>query len=239
MCGRIAQHRALQLYLRYLVREQLQQPLFDDQPVGRFNVPPGTLVHLIRQEGSALETVLVKWGYAPPWARGRRAPAINARLETAASSSFWRGIWSTGRSLVPADGWFEWVADVHDPKRKQPYYLRLKTSEPMFLAAIAAFPQMGSRGGFAIITDDSDEGMVDIHDRRPVVLPADIAREWLDASMPAHYAQDLARYHSLPVDAFEWYPVSKAVGSVRNDGPELIAPLPPEDESLQDSLSLF
>ncbi|MEH6389198.1 MULTISPECIES: SOS response-associated peptidase family protein [Pseudomonas] len=238
MCGRIAQHRALQLYLRYLANQSLEQPT-SEPPVGRYNVPPGTLVHLIRQDGVDLLTTQVKWGYAPAWAKERRAPAINARLETAASSRFWKAIWGIGRCLVPADGWFEWVADADDPRRKQPYYLRLQADEPMFLAAIAAFSQGDSAGGFAIITDDSDQGMVDIHDRRPVVLPPDVAREWLDPALPANHAHDLARYHSLPADAFEWYAVTRAVGNVSNDGPEMIAPLPPEDTSLQESLPLF
>lgn len=239
MCGRIAQHRALQLYLRYLAKEQSLEQVAGEQPIGRYNVPPGALVHVIYQHGPELRSTQVKWGYAPAWAKDRRAPAINARLETAATSRFWKAIWGAGRSLVPADGWFEWLTDADDPKQKQPYYLRLKTDEPMFIASIAAFPHGESAGGFAIITDDSDAGMVDIHDRRPVVLPVDVAREWLDPALPAHYAEDLARYHSLPTEAFEWYPVTKAVGSVRNDGPEMIAPLPPEDKGLQDSLPLF
>jgi putative SOS response-associated peptidase YedK len=75
-----------------------------------------------------------------------------------------------------------------------------------------------------IITDASDEGMVDIHDRRPVVLGPEEAREWLEADLTAERAEQLAR-HSRPVADFEWYAVGREVGNVRNKGPGLIASL--------------
>lgn len=68
----------------------------------------------------------------------------------------------------------------------------------------------------------SDQGMVDIHDRRPVVLPPGVARQWLEPSLLPERAEDLARHHAPPVEAFEWYPVDKAVGNVKNHGRELI-----------------
>jgi len=64
--------------------------------------------------------------------------------------------------------------------------------------------------------------MVDIHDRHPVVLPPDVAREWMEPGLLLERAEDLARHHDTPVEAFEWYPVDKAVGNFRNHGPELI-----------------
>jgi len=44
----------------------------------------------------------------------------------------------------------------------------------------------------------SDQGMVDIHDRRPVVLPPGVAREWLEPSLLPERAEDLARHHAPP-----------------------------------------
>ena len=131
---------------------------------------------------------------------------------------------------MPADGWYEWVKDPDDSKRKQPYYIRLKSDEPMFYAAIGHFPRGDNReasetNGFAIVTSASDEGLVDIHDRMPVVLPPDVAREWLDNRLPAESAEALARHHAEPVASFEWYDVGKDVGNVKNKGPGLIQPI--------------
>ncbi|MNJ44596.1 putative SOS response-associated peptidase YedK [compost metagenome] len=66
--------------------------------------------------------------------------------------------------------------------------------------------------------------MVDVHDRRPVVLAPETAREWLDPEMPKEQAEQMALNLGEPSDVFEWYRVSTAVGNVRNQGPELIRP---------------
>ncbi|MBL4835671.1 MAG: SOS response-associated peptidase family protein [Pseudomonas sp.] len=232
MCGRFTQYQA---EVRYLESLNWQAPLAfepSDEAMARYNVAPTTGVRLLHLDADGLRISSVPWGYAPHWARGsgKRPPAINARLETAVTSKYWQAVWSAGRCLVPADGWYEWVKDPTDPKRKQPFYIKLKSNEPMFYAAIGHFPRGGEGAaseidGFAIVTSASDQGMVDIHDRMPVVLPPEVAREWLDTSLPAHSAEDLARYHAMPVEAFEWYPVGKEVGNVRNGGSELIQPI--------------
>lgn len=125
-----------------------------------------------------------------------------------------------------ADGWYEWKKDPKDPKRKQPYFIRLKSKEPMFFAAIGQFRptthEPREDDGFVIITAASDAGIIDIHDRRPLVLPPDVAREWINPELSEGRAAEIGREVGTPVDAFEWYPVNKAVGNVKNDGPELL-----------------
>ncbi|WP_206360379.1 SOS response-associated peptidase family protein, partial [Pseudomonas viridiflava] len=110
---------------------------------------------------------------------------------------------------------FEWVKDPDDPKKKQPYYIRLKSHKPMFFAALAQVhaelkPHEGD--GFVIITAESDSGMVDIHDRRPVVLSPEDAREWVEPGLSAARAEEIARQACRPVEDFEWFKVGKAVG---------------------------
>ncbi len=132
-----------------------------------------------------------------------------------------------GRVLVPSDGWFEWVKDEHDPKKKQPYFIRLKSQAPMFYGALAHVKsglEQHDDDGFVIITAASDQGMVDIHDRRPLVLSPELAREWMDPSTDAIRAEEISKECCRPVEDFEWFPVGKAVGNVRNQGAELIEP---------------
>ena len=99
-------------------------------------------------------------------------------FRTVAESRYFAPIWPH-RCVVPANGWYEWTGE---PGKKQPYYIHLKTEEPMFFAAIGEFSGHVEHDGFVVITPDSQGGMVDIHDRRPVVLPPALAREWLDSS---------------------------------------------------------
>jgi putative SOS response-associated peptidase YedK len=128
---------------------------------------------------------------------------------------------------VPSEGWYEWVKAPDDPKKKQPYFIRLKSQRPMFFGALdQVHPglQPHDGDGFVIITAASNSGMVDIHDRRPLVLTADIANEWLDPELSPKRAEKIAKNLCQPTEVFEWYPVGKAVGSVKNQGSELIEP---------------
>ena len=225
MCGRITQYRYPAEYLEAL--GQMTIGGLSPEPIGRYNVPPQSKVQLLHQDDDGLRMEPVKWGYAPFWAQGKRPPAINARVETAATSKFFRDIWKTGRAIVPADGWYEWKKDDANPKIKQPYLIKLKTDEPCFIAAIgqlqrgaALEPREGD--GFVIITASSGAGMIDIHDRRPLVLSAECAAHWLDPDLAPNEAEEIALEHSLAVDEFDWFPVDKAVGNVRNEGAHLI-----------------
>jgi putative SOS response-associated peptidase YedK len=65
---------------------------------------------------------------------------------------YFRHIWRQDRVNVPADGSYMWTG-AH--RQKQPWYIRLKTDRPMFLAAISNFVlfKEGPPGsGFVIVT---------------------------------------------------------------------------------------
>jgi len=227
MCGRFAQYRIAWEYLELI---GLQLPLLggvDPEPIGRYNVAPRSPVRILHWDPDGLRWDLVPWGWEPFWAKGKRPPAINARGETAATGKFFKSIWKDGRCVIPADGWYEWVKDPADPKQKQPYYIHRRDKQPMYFAGIGQFRRDGSEphagDGFVIITADSDQGMVDIHDRRPVVLSPETAANWLDQELATDEAEEIIARHGEPVEVFEWYPVGKAVGNVRNDGMHLLS----------------
>ncbi|WP_313281674.1 SOS response-associated peptidase family protein [Stutzerimonas balearica] len=228
MCGRFTQYRTAVEYLDALRYDKPIESGIDPEPINRFNVAPRSKVMIFYETDTGLRMARLPWGYQPLWAMGKRPPAINARVETAATSRYFRDIWATGRTLVAADGWFEWVKDPTDPKKKQPYYIRRKDGAPLWFAALAQLDRTGLNDrdgdGFVIITADSDEGMLDIHDRRPVVFEADRAREWLEPDLSLERAEELVRDLALPVEAFEWFAVDRAVGNVRNEGRHLIEP---------------
>lgn len=102
---------------------------------------------------------------------------INARVETVTTDKFFKQLWPKGRALVPSEGWYECVKDSEEPKNKQPYFIRLKSQKPMFFGALAQVhpglePHEGD--GFVIITAARDQGMVDIHDCKPLVLTSNM-----------------------------------------------------------------
>lgn len=76
-----------------------------------------------------------------------------------------------------------------------------------------------------IITADSQGGMIDIHDRRPVVFSPALAQEWLDPATPKERAEAMILQQGEPSEVFEWFKVDRAVGNVRNDYPSLVEPI--------------
>jgi putative SOS response-associated peptidase YedK len=227
MCGRFAQYRPPLAYADAIGWRRDQVVIDESKRAPAWNVAPGTqpwLMHLFSPDAAALETV--NWGYRPEWAAERDFPlSINARIEKAATGAYFRGLFKSGRVIVPADGWYEWTGE---PRNKQPWYIRLKSKRPLFMAALTNFRpgktvQQGT--GFVIVTAAAEGGLVDVHDRRPVVLRPDDARMWMNPEMPAVQAEQLARSMSLPAGVFEWYQVSKDVNKANNNEAHLIAPL--------------
>jgi putative SOS response-associated peptidase YedK len=213
MCGRLAQYRDAERYFE-LLRANPAAPFapapFAHAPV--YNVSPGTHPMIIQAGGDGPEAGEARWGY-----RGR-APRmyVNARVESAATSGYWRPLWERGRILVPADGWFEWTGDK--PNR-QPHFIHRADDEPLLLAAI-----LGS-DGFAIVTSSADAGLLDVHDRRPVALTADGAQAWLAPETSSEDALLVTATQALGEAAFAWHAVTRAMGNVKYQAADAVAPL--------------
>ena len=95
------------------------------------------------------------------------------------------------------------------------------------MAAIGSTPfeRCDKAEGFLIVTSAADKGLVDIHDRRPLVFSPKAAREWMRQDNGGKEAGEIAADGALPADKFNWHAVTRAVGNVKNQGQELIVPL--------------
>ena len=78
-----------------------------------------------------------------------------------------------------------------------------------------------------IVTQDSVGGMVDTHDRKPVVLEPGDASRWMDRATSIEEAAHIAQTRSLPPEAFRWWRVDRALNRVDpyNNGKHLLAPI--------------
>ena len=59
---------------------------------------------------------------------------INARVETVADKPAYRRAFTARRCLLPADGYYEWLAPEEPGGRKQPVYLSRADGQPLALA---------------------------------------------------------------------------------------------------------
>ncbi|HDT0536957.1 TPA: SOS response-associated peptidase [Klebsiella quasipneumoniae] len=219
MCGRFAQSQTREAYLSYLAEETDRDIAFDPEPIGRYNVAPGTKVLLLSERDEQLHLDPVHWGYAPGW--WDKSALINARVETAATSRMFKPLWQHGRAICFADGWFEWK---REGDKKQPYFIHRKDGKPICMAAIGSVPfERGDKAeGFLIVTAAADLGLAEIHDRRPLALVPEAAREWMRQDIGGKEASEIASDCSVSADHFTWHLVSRAVGNVKNQGAELI-----------------
>jgi putative SOS response-associated peptidase YedK len=112
---------------------------------------------------------------------------------------------------------------------KQPYYIFREDAGPLAFAGLYELwrdkdlPDDHERAWLwtaVIITTSAPDELGRIHDRMPMVIQPDRWQEWLDpaASDPADLLALLAPAASIGLTS---YPVSTAVNSVRNNGPEL------------------
>ena len=225
MCGRLSQYRGIHDFVAALGMPNALVNSVGDEPLAHYNVAPTTAVALIHLEGETLHADRVRWGWRAHWSTDRTLP-INARVEKVAHGSYFRAIWPH-RAIAAVDNWFEWVYE--GGPNKQPYLIRRRDHAPILCAAIGQYPAGGREpradDGFVIITADSIGGLLDLHDRRPVVLAPELAREWLNLGMPKERAEQMVLHEGEPAETFEWFKVDPAVGNVRHQDRELITPI--------------
>ncbi|MEP6879643.1 MAG: SOS response-associated peptidase [Nitrosospira sp.] len=229
MCGRISQLRVRQYYAQRISPYQIDDLRWTGgDRIPQYNVPPGSNLRILHMLSGKLDMDDVKWGYRTPReAEEKKKPWINERVEIALTGRYFRHMFSEGRVIVPAEGWYEWTVENG---KKQPWYITRKLDEPMFMAALTnwkPFTQQPVETGVVIVTQDSIGGMVDIHDRRPVVLePADAWR-WMDQQTPVEEAAHIAQSRSLPTEEYVWWRVDRAVNTPNpnNNGKHLLVPI--------------
>lgn len=191
--------------------------------------------------GPGVRLAGLSWGLVPSWATDRKGAArmINARIESVAERSAYKALLGKRRCLVPADGWFEWQ---RRPDGKQPFFVRPDGASVVLFAGLytwwrdpAGTPdadtgQVPWFGSYTILTGPARPDLAWLHDRMPVVVAPHMWQDWL-AREGAPDARDLLGSLRADLDEpatfpLQWFPVDRRVGSVANDDPGLVQPLP-------------
>jgi putative SOS response-associated peptidase YedK len=191
--------------------------------------PQRTLFAVAELDGRVLDAY--RWGLLPSWAKDHAISnkLFNARGETVAEKPSFRSAFAKRPCAIPVDGFYEW--DRRISPTRQPHYFTRTDGEPIVLAGLYEFWWDKDLGEGAppvqtctVITTTPNADIDGIHDRMPVVLELDEVELWLETDKEAASSR-LALIDPAPDGTLEHYPVGTSVGNVRNDGPELIAPL--------------
>lgn len=215
-----------------------------------YNVAPTKKVYVVRDRRRddrepVRELDVARWGLVPSWAKdpsiGSRM--INARMETVAEKPAFRRAFARRRCLVPADGYYEWYTPEGGPAGrsgkplKQPFFIHPRDGGVLAMAGLYEFWRDPTRDEddpaswlmtATILTTTAEDGLGRIHDRMPLLVPRERWAAWLD---PEAAVGDGAGELLVPAapGLLDAYPVSTRVNNVRNNGPDLLDPLPPDD----------
>ncbi|MGO4183399.1 DUF159 family protein [Paenibacillus sp. FSL A5-0031] len=219
MCGRYTLTVTLEeLMVRYMIEETMvpfHRP--------KYNIAPSQQVLTIINDGQNNRLGELKWGLVPPWADDPKIgfQMLNARSETAASKPAFQAPLQRKRCLIPADGFYEWKTTAQG---KQPMRFVLKNRSLFSMAGLYETwisPEGTKINSCTILTTTPNELVSEVHDRMPVILRPEAEQLWLNRAVTdvKMITPLLKPYSSHELEA---YPVSLAVGSVRNDDSSLI-----------------
>jgi putative SOS response-associated peptidase YedK len=249
MCGRfVSARKRLELLEEFAATRDAVKTDRDPD----YNVAPTKRIYTVlapKDHKDERELKLVRWGLVPTWAKDKAGGSrlINARAETVAVKPSFRAAFAKRRCLIPADGYYEWMArpanqeneggpDGKKNKAKQPYYIHRTDGGILAFAGIYELwrdkqvPEDHEDAWYwsaSIITTDATDEIGRIHDRTPMIVAPENWADWLD---PDNNERELLLATMLPATSsptggLTSYKVGPAVGAVRNNGPELIEPL--------------
>jgi putative SOS response-associated peptidase YedK len=245
MCGRYASSRSPDDLVEEfeVVSDRTPAPLAAD-----YNVAPTKEVYAVVERPPSKDSPepperqlrVLTWGLVPSWAKdpsiGTRM--INARMETVAEKPAYKRAFAARRCLLPADGYYEWYPTSQTTKSgkpvKQPFFIRPGDGGVLAMAGLYEIWRDPTRAEddperfrwtCTVLTTEAEDSLGHIHDRMPLMVERDRWAQWLDPRVGG----ELSLLVPAAPGSLEAYPVSTAVGNVRNNGPELVEPLPLED----------
>ena len=249
MCGRFTS-----LVPPEVLAEHFSAVLSDDPELqlfrADFNVAPSMAVLAVastRAGGRRIGTL--QWGLVPSWTQIPKGTGhVNARAETISEKPSFRDSFRRRRCLIPMSGYYEWrtveAQEEHSEEdssrttpRKRAYYVSRKDGGPLAVAGLwsvwrpsadAMSSGLVERKTCCVVTTASAGEIAEIHDRMPVILDEAEWAIWLGEESPDESSEQrlLEVVGAKRSDsALEIVEVGTLVNSVRNNGPELIAPI--------------
>jgi putative SOS response-associated peptidase YedK len=186
---------------------------------------------------------VLTWGLVPFWAKDPSVGSrmINARMETVAEKPAYRRAFERRRAILPADGFYEWYPTEELTKagkpRKQPYFIHPADGGVLAMAGLYEIWRDPDKSEddptrflwtCTVLTTTAEDSLGHIHDRMPLMLGRDRYDAWLDPRV-SDKDQLMGLLEPATPGRLEAFPVSTLVSNVKNNGPELVEPLPLEE----------
>lgn len=164
-----------------------------------------------------IEVVPAHWEFIPPWIKTmeevkearKKFTTLNATAEKLLESKMYREAALKRRCLVLASHFYEWRHYKPEGEKKElayPYVVQLKDADYFFMAGLWQTWTDRSSGEtmdcFTIVTTEANEFMQQVHNKKkrmPVMLPEDLAWEWIMDELPEERIKQIAAYQINPL----------------------------------------
>ena len=230
MCGRVALFSPTVRMSRLL--DATLAAGIDPEGEPSWNVGPMRTLFGVTTTDDARVLDGFRWGLIPSWSKDATVAnlTINARCETVAEKPSFRDAFIHRPCAIPVDGFYEWGSLGNSPK--QPHYFTRRDGTPMVFAGLYEYwrdPTVANAPVIAtctVITTEPGADIDGIHDRQPVVLELDDVERWINTNKFSPRQRHELLVPSRP-GIITHVGVGAAVGSIYNDGPEMISPEAP------------
>lgn len=153
-------------------------------------VRPTDIVPVIAPNRNGQRTVFpMRWGFTN---QNHNSTIFNARCETAGTKPTFRDAWSSHRCIIPASYYFEWQHfRLPDGKTTtgDKFAIQPTGSEITWLCGLYRMEE--GLPYFVVLTREPSPELSQIHDRMPLMLPADKVDKWI---MPTTKPEELLAY---------------------------------------------
>jgi len=185
----------------------------------RFNLRPTDYVPTVLN--NSVDTIfLAYWGMTPSWGKDKKIPLLfNTRADSIVEKPYFNKLMKKNRCIILADGFYEWEKSGNE---KLPHRFILKNHEPFAFAGIWDYSPINREPQVSIITTEPNSLVARIHNRMPVILTLDRAKNWIQNDEEQKLIEMLKPIDERMMDV---YRVSKDVNYSANDSPELILPI--------------
>lgn len=188
-----------------------------------YNIAPSQkILNIVELDDGSRKAVNLFWGLVPSWSKDSKNSAhlINARMETIREKPSFRSAFKNRRCLIPADGFYEWERR----NGKQAFHIHRDDRQPFAFAGLWEQWQHDTETLYSctIITTSANALMQPIHERMPVIIPAELYHDWLNKAANANdvYALlDNPGYADMATT-----PVSDWVNNPRHDDARCVEP---------------
>ncbi len=185
-----------------------------------YNAAPGQVLPLITNNIPD-QLQYFRWGLVPHWSKDEAIgyKMINARIETLKEKPSFKSLVDAKRCAVITSGYYEW--QKNDSKTKTP--MRIYLNDEKIFTFAGLWTEWKNPDGqiiptFTIITTEAYSAIKNIHERMPVMLSPEIARQWIINEIELEQLQK----EMISQKEIHFHAVSTDVNSYRNNYKELL-----------------